>query len=639
MSNQCCNQDNKKNKNITLLRDRALQLSRDVIRATTAAGSGHPTSCMSSSEIMATLFFQELSFNLADHNDPNNDRFIMSKGHAVPVLYAAYKQLGIISDEELCSLRQVNSRLEGHPTPRFIYNETATGSLGQGLAVGVGMALNARLDQRAYRTVVLLGDGEIAEGSVWEAASLAAHYHLDNLLAIVDVNRLGQSGTSLLAHEITQYEQRFAAFGWHAITINGHDCAELLAAYAEARTVKDRPTVIIAKTMKGHGLELCEDKIGFHGKPFTPQEAAQACQTLQMQQSDSWLDSCNVFNNVSLAQAHKFSEKSISGTVNRNVIFDDHKKILEQQNKCSVRKAVGYALAAHGRAIKELVALDADVKNSTHFDIFEKEHPDRFIQCFIAEQLLVGVAVGLSARGKIPFAATFGAFFTRAHDQLRMAGIGKNALRLSGTHCGVSIGEDGPSQMALEDIGMIASIPHSIVLYPSDAISAYKLVGSMIGYEEGISYIRATRADTPYLYDFDEEFVIGGSKILRQSNKDQVLLVAAGITVHEALKAADELQKQGIAVAVIDLYSVKPFDEKTVIALARASSHKIISIEDHYRYGGIGQMLAEKLVGTGIELSIMSVEEVSRSGKPHELLAFAGIDAASIVQKVKKIVS
>jgi transketolase len=612
-----------------MLENKALAIRIDSIRATTASQSGHPTSCLSASDIISVLFFSVLNYDYENPLNPNNDRFILSKGHAIPVVYATLKQIGVISDSELLSLRKVDSRLEGHPTPRFPYNEAATGSLGQGLSIGLGMALNARFDKRNYKTYVMMGDGEVAEGSIWEAAELASFYKLNNLIGILDCNRLGQSDETQHGHEVERYRKKFEAFGWKTCVINGHDINEIYKAFEESAKPHEQPFIIIAKTMKGYGLEACENKEGFHGKPFKKEEAEVAIARLKER----------------FAHAASFQGSAHTPPTPQKELLKPHALIepdITQENfkigsKIATRKAYGYALAALGRASKDVYVLDADVKNSTFTELFEKEFPNRFVQCFIAEQNMVGISAGLALRGKIPFAATFGAFFSRAFDQIRMAGIGHNALRLCGSHCGVSIGEDGPSQMALEDLAMMRSVPNSIVLYPSDATSAYKLCTTAANYHDGVSYLRTTRMETPILYSAQEEFPLGGCKVLRQSNNDVACLVGAGVTLHEALKAYELLAKEGISVSVIDLYSIKPLDSKTLTKVARKSREHIITIEDHYKAGGIGEAVSSSLINENIKIKQLYVHDVSRSGQPEELLALAGIDAKSIYDAVKEI--
>lgn len=622
------------NEKINFLKNIALNLRINSILATTASKSGHPTSCMSAADLVSCVFFDFLKYDLQNPKNPNNDRFILSKGHAIPVIYSAWKELGIITEKELLDLRKFDSVLEGHPTPRFKYNEAATGSLGQGLAIGVGMAINAKHDNLDYTTYVMMGDGEIAEGSIWEAAELASHYKLDNLIGIVDCNRLGQSGESLYGHKVEKFAKQFESFGFKTFVIDGHNIDEILKALNDAHQVKNQPTVILAKTLKGDGLESIQNKNGYHGKPFNKQDAKAAIEELK-----------NKFNFDPNFKSSYIPPKPTETNINLNtekisldLEKDENTQLFDKDQKIATRKAFGYALKSLGDKSKNVFALDADVKNSTFTEIFEKAHPNRFVQSFIAEQSMVGIATGLQARGKIPFAATFGAFFTRAHDQIRMAGIGRNSLRLCGSHCGVSIGEDGPSQMALEDIAMMSSIPNSIVLYPSDGVSAYKLTELMANYNDGISYLRTSRPSTEMLYEKNENFEIGGCKVLKQSENDKVCIIAAGITLHESLKAYEELKKQNIFVSVIDLYSVKPLDKKTIIEIAKKSGNKIITVEDHYLWGGLGQMVASEVVDENINVEILAVKEISRSGTEDELLKFAGIDCESIVSKVKTII-
>ncbi len=622
---------------LRFLTHKALMLRIDSIRATTAAKSGHATSALSAADIISALFFDIMHFDPKNPKHPDNDRFILSKGHSIPVVYAAWKQVGVITDEELMAYRKFDSELEGHPTPRFAYNEAATGSLGQGLSVGAGMALAAKMDGRDYTTYVLLGDGEIAEGSVWEASELAAHRKLDNLIGIIDMNRLGQSEETLHAHEANRYAEKFTAFGWHTQVIDGHNIEEIVNAIAQAQSASDKPSMIIAKTFKGHGVQSVADKNGFHGKPLKEEEAKAAIEELK-----------TTFKEASeYGEETKFTPKlpkesgkplKKSTNVSYDLDSDPNRKLFGKGSSLATRKAFGYGLAALGRVNEEVVVLDGDVKNSTFTNIFEKEFPDRFVQCYIAEQNMIGMATGFELRGKMPFAATFACFLTRPYDQIRMAGIGRNALRLSGSHCGVSIGADGPSQMGLEDIALMRAIPNSVVLYPSDAVSAYKLVAEMANYNDGISYIRTTRSDTPIIYDTHEPFSIGGCKVVKQNNDNKCLIIAAGITLHEALAAHQELEKEGIIVSVIDLYSIKPLDVETVKKVAKASGNKVITVEDHYAPGGMGEAVTHALKNTDIHIETLCVDKLARSGTPEELLAFEGIDRASIIETVKKII-
>jgi transketolase len=614
---------------------KAYMLRRWSIMASAHAGSGHPTSCLSAADIVAVLFFNAMRFDPYNYKNPDNDRFILSKGHAAPLLYAAWRELGLLTDEEMLSYRKINSVLEGHPTKRFAYAETATGSLGIGLSVGVGTALCARLDKRNYRTYVLMGDSESSEGSVWEAIQVAAHYKLDNLICFIDVNNLGQSTETMLDYRIKQYVDICEAFGWRVFDIDGHNVHMLMDVIREAHHVHGKPVMIIAKTIKGYGVNFVAGLQGFHGKALTGEEEQKALEQLK-----------NNFPSASQFEDHEWKPKpvlrSVAAYTGASTIIKIPQSHYKKGDKIATRKAYGVALAQLGDSCEAIVSLDAEVKNSTYAEIFESIHPERFFQCFVAEQNMVGMGVGFDCRGRIPFISTFSSFFSRAHDQIRMAAIGNAALRLVGSHCGVSIGQDGPSQMGLEDIAIMRCLPSSIVLYPSDAVSTHKLVEQMARYTDGISYLRTTRMGTPVLYDNEEKFPVGGCKILRQSQHDIACVVAAGITVHEALKAYDILSENNVFVSIIDLYSVKPLDSSTVISVAKSSQNKIITVEDHYPEGGIGEAVLSALrsfsgVGRSENISIQSlaVQRLPRSGKPEELLAMEGIDAAAIVKIIK----
>ncbi len=621
------------NEQILYLKYQALNLRIDSIRATAQSKSGHPTSCLSIADIVSTIFFNFLHYDLQNPKNQNNDRVILSKGHAIPVIYAAWKLLGVISDEELLTLRKFTSTLEGHPTPRFAYNEAATGSLGQGLSVGLGMALAARMDKLDYMTYVLMGDGEIAEGSIWEAAELAAFYHIDKLIGFVDCNRLGQTGSTLHDHQVQNYVNKFQAFGWKTLSIDGHDISQIVDAINIAKNTKSQPTMIIAKTFKGHGLDGIEDELNWHGKPLSQELAEKAITQLKAKFKEESEFKSNIKYTLTLPTNIEVKKTNF---VPADLSQDINKKYFEKNVLLSTRKAYGYALQALGENNPEISALDADVSNSTFSDLFAKKFPERFIQCFIAEQNMISISSGLQSRGKIPFASTFSAFLTRAFDQLRMAGIGQNALRICGSHCGVSIGQDGPSQMGLEDIAMFNTIPNSIILYPSDAVCTYKLMNLCAAYNDGISYLRTTRADTQMIYDMDEKFEIGKCKVLRQSCNDVCCIVAAGITLHEALNAYDLLKAEGIFVSVIDLYSIKPMDIETILEIAKNSNNKIVSVEDHYINGGIGQMIAGQIINSGIKQKMLGVTKISRSGMPQELMHDAGIEAHHIIKTVKE---
>lgn len=602
----------------------------DSLLMTTNAGSGHPTSALSAADIVSALFFHAMCFDPQNPENPNNDRFILSKGHAAPIFYAACKELGIITATEELTYRKFDSVLEGHPTLRFKWTEAATGSLGMGLSIGVGMALSAKMDKRRFYTYVLLGDSEVAEGSIWEAAEIAAFYKLDNIIGILDCNRLGQSTQTMHAHHALRYAAKFEAFGWKTFVIDGHDMMQIIGALDKARDVRDHPVMIIAKTIKGYGITGVEDKEGFHGKAFSKEEIHDIIAGLDERfaraarfdpKSFKW-QRCMPREDVPLAQCDTIQLKSA------------HYQLGEQ---IATRKAYGLAITDAATACEVIVSLDAEVKNSTYAEIFEAKYPERFIQCFIAEQNMISMGVGLQRRGKIPFISTFAAFFSRAYDQVRMAAIGTAALRLCGSHAGVSIGQDGPSQMGLEDIGLMRALPASIVFYPCDAIATHALVQLMANYHQGISYLRTTRGTTPVIYDANEQFSIGGCKVIRSSDKDKVCVIGAGITLNEALKAYDSLSAQGINIAVIDLYCVKPIDAATIIATARAAGNKVITVEDHYVQGGLGQAIAYELRNTDISIECLAVTQLPRSGKSEELLAWAGIDAAAIERMVKKL--
>lgn len=620
------------NEQIRFLEYKAYKIREYSLIMTSLAGSGHPTSALSAADMMAALFFHAMKYDLAKHDNPDNDRFILSKGHAVPALYAVYKELGVLSDQDMLTHRKFSSLLEGHPTRRFTYIEAATGALGIGLSVGVGMALVAKHDSRAYKTYVMLGDGELAEGSVWEAAELAHHYKLSNLIALVDCNRLGQSTESLHAHHVHRYEEKFKAFGWHVIVIDGHTMQLIVDALDKAASYAgDHPIVIIAKTIKGYGILQAEDHEGLHGKAFGREELNEILQQLavRFERAREFREEEYVWHPPTPLSSGQPEAAEVSIE-----LLDPHYK---KGDQIATREGYGQGLVVLGKSCPTIFALDADVKNSTYVEFFETKFPDRFIQCFIAEQNMIGVALGFECMKKIPYASTFGAFMSRAHDHIRMSAISQAALRLVGSHAGVSVGEDGPSQMALEDIAMMRCLPESVVLYPCDAVSAYKLVGEMARYTRGISYLRTTRPKVSVLYDNYEEFPLGGCKILRQSDTDLACIVAAGITVFEALKAYEILDSEGISVAVIDAYSIKPLDEATIRDLAKKSGNTIITVEDHYVQGGLGEAIAAAFCNEQITIHRLAVTQLPRSGSKDELLAWAGIDANALVAKIKSL--
>ena len=606
---------------IELLKGIANQLRIYSIASTTAAGSGHPTSCCSAADVMATLFFGHMRYDAKNPHYHNNDRFILSKGHAAPLLYAAWAETGLFPTSELLKLRQFGCDLEGHPTPRLPFVDVATGSLGQGLSVGAGMALAARLDNLNYNTYVLLGDGEIAEGAVWEAASFAGVYKLNNLIAIVDDNRLGQSQATAFGHDIGVYRKRFEAFGWRVEDIDGHDIEEILEVLSGVG-LNDQPLCIIAKTYKGAGVSFLQDKDGWHGKPLNKEEAAKAIAELQ--------PSAKSGIGVPIPAPAQLPAPNNAAPAGYPPIA------YKPGDLVATREAYGAALERIGGADPRVVAMDGDTKNSTFAEKFFKKFPNRFTECFIAEQNMVGVATGFGARGKVPFASTFACFFTRAFDQIRVAGISQANLKLVGSHVGVSIGEDGPSQMALEDIAMMRAVAGSVVLYPSDAVSTEKLLEQM-ALAKGIHFLRTSRPKTPVIYGNDEKFPIGGAKVVRQNAGDKVTIVAAGVTLHEALKAADTLKAEGIGVTVIDAYSIKPLGRDIIKAAAQKTGNTVITVEDHYIEGGLGDAVAGELSVEGIRVHKLAVTSLPRSGKAAELLAHFGIDAAAIAKKVKSL--
>jgi transketolase len=593
-----------------------------ILFSTTTAGSGHPTSSLSATELMTGLLFGgTFKYDLDKPHHPNNDRLIFSKGHATPLFYALWAVAGRLGEQDLATYRKFGSVLEGHPSMAFQYTEAATDSLGQGLSIGVGEALNARyIDKLPYRTYVLLGDSEMAEGSQWEAMEIAAFYKLDNLIGIIDVNRLGQRGETMHGHDLGAYQKKVSAFGWETIVINGHNLDEVLGAFEQAASFKDRPVMIIAGTIKGKGISFIEDKNGWHGKTLNRDEFQKAL--VELGAVDM-----SVSGDIQLPE-NLIPEKK-SPVDAEDISYDKNKPV-------ATREAYGFALKRLFPQFPDMVVLDGEVSNSTYAEIFRDAYPERFFEMYIAEQNMVGAALGLSRRGKIPFISTFAAFFTRAFDQIRMSQYSRANIKFCGSHAGVSIGEDGPSQMGLEDIAMFRTVKDCAVLYPSDAVSTEKLVEAAARHH-GMVYIRTTRMKTPILYENSDTFTIGGSKVLRRSDSDKVTLIAAGITIQEALRAHDELMKDNIAVRVIDLYSIKPIDEATLKEAAR-STKALIVVEDHSPEGGMGEAVRSSLSGTGTQVCSLAVRKLPRSGKPEELLDFEGISAQAIVKKVKELI-
>ena len=609
---------------VTLLNDKANLMRIHSIRSTTKAGSGHPTSCASAAEIMAALFFSAMRYDPKNPAHPDNDFFILSKGHAAPVLYAAWAEAGFIPKEELLRLRKIDSDLEGHPPPTLPFVDLATGSLGQGLSAGVGMALAGRLDNRDHRIYVLMGDGESAEGSVWEAASMASDSKLANLCATVDVNRLGQSSPTMLEHDMDTYRARWEAFGWQALVVDGHDVEALLGAYQKAAATPDRPTVVLAQTFKGRGIDFAEDKNGWHGKPFPKGDETDAViAAIEARLSGEAID---WQPNLPSSNGQASAEPGFSPGPGYAI-----------GDKVATRQAFGAALAALAKSDPRIVALDGDVKNSTFTQDLEKVAPERFFQGFIAEQNMVGAAMGLAARGKIPFAASFACFLTRAYDFMRMAAISSSNIKLVGTHAGVSIGEDGASQMGLEDLAMTCAEPNYTVLYPSDGTSAWRAI-QLAAATDGPVYVRTSRPGTPVIYDASESFEVGKCKVVRQSDNDKLTIVTGGVTLFEALAAHDELAKEGIAVCVIDLFSIQPIDRDALLQAAKATGGRFITVEDHYPHGGVGDAVLSALATEPVQVHKLAVRSIPRSGPSAALLDMFGISARHIVAAAKGIV-
>ncbi|MBI4080339.1 MAG: transketolase [Candidatus Levybacteria bacterium] len=608
--------------------------------STTEAGSGHPTSCLSAADIATYIFNTHFTYDLKNPLNPNNDRFILSKGHAAPLFYTLFALSGAFEVEELKTLRKFTSRLEGHPTPEFLYTDAATGSLGQGLSVGAGLAYLAKHENLPFKTYVLLGDGEVAEGQVWEAANFASYYKLHNLIAIVDVNRLGQSQQTMFEHHLEEYARRFKAFGFETLTIDGHNFSDIQKAVDAAVANKtEKPMAIVARTFKGKGVSFLENNENYHGKAVKKEELAKAL--FELGEIDDSLrfqlkkPKTTVILGSGATPGSLSNEKKIqrdSGSSTRMTINLDY----NLGDEIATREVYGKVLGEIANKNTAIYALDGDVKNSTFSQDFKKAYPHRFVECFIAEQNMVGIAVGMARLGKIPFVSTFAAFLTRAADQIRMAGIGHANIKFVGSHAGVSIGEDGASQMGLEDIALFGTIPGSVILHPSDAVSTAKLIPQLVEHT-GISYLRTLRSKTKVIYKTDEKFAIGGSKVLRSSKNDVLTVVAAGITVPEALQAYEELQKEGISIRVIDCYSIKPIDVTALQnALKETKLKTIISVEDHYEHGGLGDMVLSALSTSGAKMVKLAVKKFSHSGKMNELLADAGISTKHIVKTVKE---
>jgi transketolase len=598
------------------------------IESTTAAGSGHPTSCCSAADLLAVLFFNKMNFDVDHPKSNHHDKFVLSKGHAAPLLYATWAMLGKIPFKELKNLRKIDSRLEGHPTSRLDFVDVATGSLGQGLSAGLGMAIHADIHNYDMNIYVLLGDGELMEGSNWEAASLAGIRHTSRLVLIADLNQQGQSQNVPFQDEAETYQKRFSAFGWDTQIIDGHDIEQISLALEQAGQ-GTRPLAILARTIKGKGIPDIENKPHWHGKVLSPEEAQKVVSILTPQSVPA----------VSIAH-HPISQSTDSSPLNASKIEQrpvepPHYKTGEP---VATRKAFGNALLEIGFANPSVITLDGDVENSTYTELFAKQFPDRFIECFIAEQNMIGIATGLSAMGNIPVCSTFAAFFSRALDQIRMSAISESNLKLVGTHAGCSIGEDGASQMGLEDLAYMRALPKSIVLAPCDATSTEKLLEQMI-HHEGIAYLRTLRTETPVIYSPQESFKIGDAKLLRSSSQDQAIIIACGITVFEALRAYEDLEKIGIKVAVVDAYSIKPFATQLISPLLKKVDGKVLTVEDHYPEGGLGDTVAGELSQYGAKVEKLAIQEIPHSGKKSELLAKYGIDSKSIVSRIQTMLN
>jgi transketolase len=603
------------------LREKARILRIHSLQMTTAAGSGHPTSCLSAAEIMAAVFFHAMQFDPANPNALAGDRFVLSKGHAAPILYAALAEAGVFPVSRLMTLRQLSSELEGHPTPWIPGVDAATGSLGQGLSVGAGLAMGARIEKSPARVFVLMGDGEMAEGQVWEAAEFAGHYALDNLIAIGDVNALGQSERTMYRHDTGVYQRKFESEGWNALVVDGHDIAAVTAALDQARSTRGRPTAIIARTFKGHGVSFLNDKDGWHGKALSPEQLEKALAEL------------GTIPPIPKDDGRSYARKSLP--VPPDFPAPPPPNYTLGQEVAS-REAYGTGLRSLATVNPKVYSVDGDVKNSTFSETLQKAYPDHLVQGYIAEQNMVSFAVGMAAQGLVPFVDTFACFLSRGFDQVRMAGISRSNINLCGSHCGVSIGEDGPSQMALEDLAAFRAIPGAAVFYPSDAVCAERLTEEAAR-RPGICYIRTSRPKTPVLYTPEEKFPVPGLKVLRKSANDSVTVIGAGVTLYEALKACDQLTARKVAIRVIDLYCVKPLDVAALAENVRATGGRLVTVEDHYYEGGLGEAVVTALADAGVALSAvkrLAVDRVPHSGKPEELIDKFGISAKHIVEAV-----
>lgn len=602
----------------------AQRIRRYSILATTQAGSGHPTSCLSLADLLAALFFTQLRYDFSDPKRLDNDRFVLSKGHAAPALYATWAAAGVIPADDLLQLRTLHSDLEGHPTPRLPWVDVATGSLGQGLVNGAGMALYLKkIAQTDARVWVFLGDGELAEGSNWEVAPIAAEQQLDNLIAVVDVNGLAQSAPARYGHHTSHYAKIFQSFGWRTMEIDGHDMAACVEALVHATKGQGQPVAILAKTEKGHGVSFLANQPHWHGKALSAEQAERALAELGEEDP-------KVVGEVQRPAGLPRRPLHIEQGFQKRVYTS-----YEPGQRVATRRAVGEALVSQGEADPNVMVFDADVKNSTFTELFEQKYPHRFVECYIAEQAMVGMAAGAGAVGATPWVSTFAAFLTRAFDQIRMAALSQSSVKICGTHAGASIGEDGSSQMGLEDIAMFRAVLDSTVLCPCDPHQTDVLV-ELLTYRRGVGYLRATRAPTPVLYGPEETFVVGGSKILRHSDSDRCLIVGAGITVHEALEAHRLLAQQGIAVRVMDAYSIKPIDAVTLRKAAHACGNRVLVVEDHFVQGGLGDAVLEVFAPQGdVRVKKIGVTELPHSGKPEELLEKYGLSGKQIAAAIQ----
>ncbi|XP_002120750.2 transketolase [Ciona intestinalis] len=599
------------------------------ILSTCESKSGHPTSASSCAEILSVLFFKEMKYKVDVPRDPASDRFVMSKGHGCPGLYAAWVETGHMSMEQLMTLRKLGSVYEGHPTPKIDFIDVATGSLGQGLNLAVGMAyIGKYFDKASYRVFCLMGDGEMAEGSVWEAMAFASYYKLNNTVAIIDVNRLGQSEPTSLGHDTDTYKRRAEAFGWNTIVVDGHSVNDLCKAFHLAKLCTDRPTCIVAKTMKGKNMLGQENLHGFHGKAVAAASKDEILAELEKLVSEP--------SGIKLVPAKPIDD---APAVNISNITLSSPPNYTKGQKMATRQAYGLALVKLGRNCDRIYSLDGDMKNSTFSQDYKKEFPDRFIECFIAEQNMVGAAIGMATRDRgVVFCSTFAAFLARAYDHIRMGAVSQTNCNFFGSHCGISIGADGPSQMALEDIAMFRAIPGSTVLYPSDVVSMEKAV-ELVANTKGICFIRGTRATTPVVFDNDATFAVGRANVLQQKKGDVVTVIAGGVTLGEALKASTLLEAENISITIIDLFSLKPIDKDTIMSAASATGGRILTVEDHYPEGGLGSAVAEALADeTGFKQVQLAVRGMPYSAEPAELLAAFKIDSSAIAAAVKKMI-